>query len=120
MGDGRRTGAGHSLSRAVRPARTSQVILALPILPDTRWKPRSEYAGAGSGVDANVRVGDDRWTPRDADMTPTLLALATTIAAPALKDKPPAGLQLVGEWVVASYLLGGKESPPGVHIKFAS
>jgi len=51
-------------------------------------------------------------------MTSTLLALAATIAAPALKDKPPPGPELVGEWVVASYIVGGKEAAPGVHIRF--
>jgi uncharacterized protein (TIGR03067 family) len=50
---------------------------------------------------------------------PLALGLALAVGAPALKDKPPA-LDLAGEWVVAAYVLGGKEVPPGVHIRFAA
>jgi uncharacterized protein (TIGR03067 family) len=52
-------------------------------------------------------------------MTPALLTLAFTVAAPGPKDKP-AALDLTGEWEVSAYILGGKEAPPGVHIRFAA
>lgn len=52
-------------------------------------------------------------------MSPLFVALAFTVVAPGPKDKP-AALDLTGEWEVTAYVLDGKESPPGVHIKFAS
>ena len=52
-------------------------------------------------------------------MTPALLTLALTVAAPGPKDKP-AALDLVGEWEITSYILGGKDAPPGVHVRFAA
>jgi uncharacterized protein (TIGR03067 family) len=50
-------------------------------------------------------------------MSPLLLGLALAVAAPAPKEKP-AALDLTGEWEIARYVLGGKEAPPGVHIRF--
>jgi len=52
-------------------------------------------------------------------MSPLLVALAMTVGAPGPKDKP-AALNLTGEWEVTAYILNGMESPPGVHIKFAT
>jgi uncharacterized protein (TIGR03067 family) len=50
-------------------------------------------------------------------MSPMFVSLAMALAAPAPKDKPPA-LDLAGEWEITTYVLGGKEAPPGVHIRF--
>jgi uncharacterized protein (TIGR03067 family) len=52
-------------------------------------------------------------------VSPLFFALAVSLAAPGPKDKP-AALDLTGEWEVTAYILDGMESPPGVHIKFAT
>jgi uncharacterized protein (TIGR03067 family) len=52
-------------------------------------------------------------------MPPLILTLAVVFAAPAPKEKP-AALDLAGEWEITAYILGGKEAPPGVHIRFAA
>lgn len=43
-------------------------------------------------------------------MSPTFLALALTVTAPALKEKPPADPPLVGRWAAASIVVNGKAS----------
>jgi uncharacterized protein (TIGR03067 family) len=45
--------------------------------------------------------------------------LVLTAGAPAPKYKP-VGLDMTGEWEITTYVLGGKEAPPGVHVRFAS
>jgi uncharacterized protein (TIGR03067 family) len=41
-------------------------------------------------------------------MTPVLLTLTLTLAAPGPKDKPPASIE--GDWVVETHVVGGVES----------
>jgi uncharacterized protein (TIGR03067 family) len=52
-------------------------------------------------------------------MSPLFVALAVTVAAPGPKDRPVA-LDLVGEWGITAYVLGGKEVPSGDHVRFAT
>lgn len=43
---------------------------------------------------------------------PTMLLIALTLAAPALKDKTTPAPSLVGEWAIEEFTVGGKPSGP--------
>jgi len=45
-------------------------------------------------------------------MSPVFLALAASVTAPALKEKPAPESTLLGEWVPVSVTVGGRPSPP--------
>jgi uncharacterized protein (TIGR03067 family) len=49
--------------------------------------------------------------PGASTMIPALLALAWTVSAPALKDKPVKGPPLIGRWVCTKLVLDGQDSP---------
>ena len=54
-------------------------------------------------------------------MSPLLLGLALTVAAPGPKDPPPKGPpSLIGEWVVRKHVVGGKgvDGPVGSSVTF--
>ena len=46
-------------------------------------------------------------------MTPLLLGLAITLAAPAPKETPKEPPKLEGDWIVESFEGGGEKGPPG-------
>jgi uncharacterized protein (TIGR03067 family) len=52
-------------------------------------------------------------------MSALLFGMALAVGAPALKEKTTE-LDVVGEWVVSDYLVGGQPAPPGVEIRFAA
>lgn len=54
-------------------------------------------------------------------MNATLLTIALVLAAPAPKERPKAGIDIVGEWVVVSQEIDGKpDTPIVVSMSFAS
>ena len=55
-------------------------------------------------------------------MIPALLALASTVAAPALKDKPAKGPPLAGRWDCTSLVIDGQDSPQsnGLEYEFSA